>query len=39
MRQTYTGPLIMRAIITFMSAMYSCRSGYGRSSSVLLLAT
>lgn len=29
----------MRAIMTFMSAMYSWRSGYGRSSSVLLLHT
>lgn len=36
--RTYTGPLIMRAIMTFISAMYSWRSGYGRSSSVLLLA-
>lgn len=24
---TYTGPLMMRAIMTFMSAIYSCRSG------------
>lgn len=37
--RAYTGPLIMRAIMTFMSAMYSWRSGYGRSSSVLLSVT
>lgn len=35
-RKTHTGPLIIRAIITFMSAIYSLRSGYGRSSSPLL---
>lgn len=38
-KEAYTGPLMMRAIITFISAIYSCRSGYGRSSSVPLLAT
>lgn len=32
----YMGPLMIRAIRKFMSAMNSCRSGYGRSSSVLL---
>jgi len=34
---TYTGPLMMSAIIMFISAMYSCRSGCGRSSSEELI--
>lgn len=38
-KRSYTGPLIISAIMTFMSAMYSCRSGYGRSNSVLLCGT
>ena len=32
----YIGPLMINAMRKFMSAMNSCRSGYGRSSSVLL---
>lgn len=36
-RTTYTGPLMMSAIIMFISAMYSCRSGYGKSSSEELM--
>lgn len=34
--KTHTGPLMIKDIITFMSAMYSFRSGYGRSTSALL---
>lgn len=32
----YMGPLMIKAMRKFMSAINSCRSGYGRSSSVLL---